>query len=128
MPSTGRGKKQKPRSLPRLGLNPNSNPNQIQTPPREYPKQTKTLPPEFKSEAVDLGFLSLRFFYVDLAAHPYWTWAIGAFTGGEFTSKAAAKWDAAVRAYGLLHNALEVLQPSYDKAVKRDGLIEGGSD
>lgn len=70
--------------------------------------------------------MSLRIFYVDIElGHEYWTWAVGTFRGGEFTSRAAAKWDAAERAYVLLEKALAVLRPAYDKAVERHGRVKG---
>lgn len=101
--------KQSPRPLPQPDLKK-----------RPYPSETKTLPPELKGESVNLGPFDLRIFYVDLAPDPYWTWAIGRTTGGHFTSKSEAKWDAALRGYEMMASVVKAMGPAYTKAKERN--------
>jgi len=95
-------------------------------PPPPQVQGRKVLAPEFQSESLDLGFSSLRIYYVDVGLEPYWTWSIGKHTGGQYESRLDAKWAGVYHGYLMIEAARDILEPTYRKAVTRRG-VESGS-
>lgn len=123
MANSQQGKKQRQQQRPLFSeKEKQSQQRQEEMEKTERARETKSLPKEFASESLDLGFVPLHIFYVDLGDEPYWTWRLCSHVGGRYGTKNDAKWAAVENAYELLSSATETLEPAYKKAVDRHGL------